>query len=356
MPRQLSYFSFGSSDEFSLKRQLGFCAELSNYLETSFNFYCFHFPDEIVEKDDRVTLVPIQETEHFFSHFQTKISTETIVFNHAFFHDFFYPVIYQEDAVFFYHKLDAEYVFLKDIGTASEVCQAHRKKEVDLMKACDWLYTSSEILLQYFKENEGYHQHKHSLIPGLKFLTGEFNVKVNVENPVTYLHIGPVSNRGIKYIKKIMSNDQNQMVLLSDDTRGIMKQGFAKNDRFSTWSFSEANWMKAMAQCDYVLLRPKPKLSSWIRLEAYFPDFLTNGLKLLLPKEYNADYLKLADGLITLEETTFDLPKTTWTEKEKISQQARDFFNLNEIQNSIKFRNAKNIHMGLVLKSNPNKA
>ncbi|MFT4660472.1 MAG: hypothetical protein ACI8XB_000740 [Patiriisocius sp.] len=351
--REIHYLSFGAPNEIEIQRQLKFCKVASEILDAKFNFYLFLFPDDDEWILDDVTIIRLDQMNHFFETLGARIN-DTLIVNHAFFYPYIEKFIGHEDGALIYHKIDIEYVFMKKIGLDPIDYNRHRKIEIELQSGCDWLYTSSEILIQYMMDNDGYHEHRNSLIPSFS-ISAESESKNDSSSSfpgkVKFVHIGPVSNRGIKYIKKILSLKANSLVVVADDTKNLMKQGFTKNDRFEIVPFTSNNIQDQLSKSHYCLFRPKPDVSSWMRVEPFIYDCIRNGLKILVPKEYNTGLTELlGDDLIVLESSDFELPIVNEAEKDSIIERYENDIHISSLQNQIKFRNLKNIHDRRVIK------
>lgn len=330
MAQGLYYLSFDQS--LTSEKQVAFCQQVEHFIGEKVQFY--DFSDEVKIVDDHEVSIPLDQMAEFFELIGKKEAHTTFIFNHAIFHPYLKQLAADGHALI-YHKTDIEYLFLKKSGIERDVVEAHRKLEKELMVHCDWLYAHSETLLDYFRENDGYHQHKYSVLPYpvLDLLVAESTVN----STVNYLHIGAVNNRGLRYTRKILEASNAQLTVLGDEPSKLRP-----SEKCHLLPFNMEVLAQQLSQVDYVLVRPKSDPLEWIRIEQFLLEALRFGAHILIPREFISLLPKAWQKAIhELEECDFNnMPKVT--NKDLIKELVNQYLSTESDIAELKLRNLKN--------------
>ena len=353
MTKELHYLSFGAKNNLELQRQLLFFRVISKHLNLDGKFYCFYFGDEDFDAHDDIIFIGIDQTDHFFEVFEPHLNNGTILFNHAFFYNYLTPYFQVENSSFIYHKLMIEYIKMKHDGIEKDLVSFHRNREIEMLENSDWVYLSSDRILNYYCDNDGYHNHNHSLLSLNPLVENSKNrtKETFYSQGVHYIHIGDVSNKGLKYIKKILKQSNNRFTLLSNSSKSVEKQGFIKDNRFRIQPLNVETLSVYLAQSDYALIKPPSKITDWIDIEYYLADILVSGVQLLTPKLWSVSWGdQFKEWITPLEENSFEEKKLNPSERIILLNKAKDYFNLESEVNRIRLRNLYLLHSEMVNK------
>ncbi len=353
MTKELHYLSFGANNNLELQRQLTFFNVVAKGISVKSNFYCFQFGDEDYQDCEEITFIGIDQSEHFFEVFEQHLIKGTVFFNHAYFYPYLISKFEGELNAFIYHKVALEYVKMKHEGIEEELVSLHRMREVEMLENSDWVYLSSERILNYFCDNDGYHNHKHSLLSmnPIEMSIKDYDKDPFYDDGVHYIHTGDISNKGLKYVKRIFKHSKNKFTLLANNPNSVSKQGFVKDERFRILSLTSDNISRCMAYSDFALIKPPTNISDWIDIEYFLADILCQGVQLLMPESWSAAWRSgFEDSIFSLEGNTFSDSKLPSSKREKTQTTARQYFDLQSEVNELKLRNLNLLHLEMVNK------
>ncbi|NNC84331.1 MAG: hypothetical protein HKN79_12205 [Flavobacteriales bacterium] len=265
---------------------------------------------------------------------------------------------------FFYDARGCHYKELEEFSDASpQTIQRMRTIEALSWKKADWVYAVSQSLVDYFKNENRYRDHNHSVVPcchvpaevltthSKESLFGNSEVKV-------FCYAGSLSvwnfpRSFVELTRKILQHPENRLIILSRQLDALESFPQFSSDRCIKRTVPSSEVSSYLSISDYGILLRKKAVTNQVASPSKFADYVANGCKIIISPDIGdlSEMVQQHDlGLVYRGKKDNDLitilPPVTEEQREKAREFAQERLMRKSEFNRVKYRNLKMIHDG----------
>jgi hypothetical protein len=266
---------------------------------------------------------------------------------------------------YFYDARGCHHKELEEFSEAGpEAVEQMKSVELDCFRSADWVFSVSNALVSYFKEEARYRDHNHSIVPCC-YLPVEEAVDTSLKQELfgdeqvrVFCYAGALSvwnfpKSFLELCAALLKDPRNRLIILSRQKEVLDGYPFLHNDRVIIRSVPSGDVPNYLNISDYTILLRKKAVTNQVASPSKFGEYLAAGCKVIISPgigDFTAMVQEDDLGLVyrgRKDNALLDsLEPITAEERVRIKSIAEQRFLRVSAENLLKYRNLKTIHDG----------